>query len=911
MPRRGVLRGVVVLVAGGYASSSSLAGAQQIEWRVAGVEHAALPSIGQSLALLDDLDGDGIAEVATGGDPGAPLRLLSGATLRELWSLDVGADPIDALAWADDLDGDGIGELLLGHASVGPGVVRLRSGRDGTLLRERVGATDGERLGAALAPLGDLDGDGRRDFAIGAPLRQRDGETRGALLLWSGRGDLIATLEGGTGETHVGLRVAAVGDLDHDGAIDVAALGATQDPLQPTYARPFVRLWSSATRQRLGDHGFEDAVVELDLFDATLAAVGDVDGDRLGDWAVAAPWLRAAEAEVRSGADGAVLWRYAPPLGYSGSAIASLAPAGDVDGDGLGDLALGGGFDVGDWFAHAQVRLFAGGRFVELAVLAAPGLPSPGSSFATALLLGGDLDGDGRGDLLIAEPDHAPWHEPIGALHAASTPSLALLATASGDPVGRRERVGDAASLIGDVDGDGECDLLVAGMGRDRSELGKAALRSGSSGATLQRLRSSWGRDEFGLAATALPDLDGDGIGDVAVTDGDSAMAGDGWLVVAYSTASGAPLWTLADARTGANEFGAALAAAIDPGDGAIRLAVGAPGGRGRVALHATTDRAQLWSVTGGQLGAEFGAALAFVGDQDGDGRADLAIGAPLHDDAAVGVDCGRILLVSGVDGRLLAERLGAAAGERYGAALAAVADLDGDGREELLVGAPASGSATPGRAELLRGATLEWLTSFAGDRAGDRFGAEVATLADANRDGAAELAIGAPGADRVTIWSGGNAALLARFFGANGARFGAHLSAAPPWIAVPGGASVRRRLAIGAPDDEAQLGSVTLVGLPALSLQFEPERGRADELVTVALRGGPPGAPAGLYLVAVDGASVGIFAAFVTLDGEGAFVESVAVPAGLAGREFRFRGYAIGFDGALAVSSDATFTVE
>jgi len=231
-----------------------------------------------------------------------------------------------------------------------------------------------------------------------------------------------------------------------------------------------------------------------------------------------------------------------------------------------------------------------------------------------------------------------------------------------------------------------------------------------------------------------------------------------------------------------AEEAGSALALPGDlDGDGLLDLAIGAPQAsgelrrQGRIALLTATcgestsldeARSILW---GEAAGDEAGAVLAGAGDTDGDGLVELLVGVP----GARGPDryAGSAYLLAAPEAGAsnlsdaLAILRGSAAGDQAGHALAAAGDVDGDGYDDILVGAPGEGSAgeRAGAAYLLTGPlwgeqelSTAWLTVF-GDSPGDQAGSAVAAGFDL--DGALDLAIGAPGAS--TDWSGAGSVTL------------------------------------------------------------------------------------------------------------------------------------------------------
>ncbi len=156
------------------------------------------------------------------------------------------------------------------------------------------------------------------------------------------------------------------------------------------------------------------------------------------------------------------------------------------------------------------------------------------------------------------------------------------------------------------------------------------------------------------------------------------------------------------------------------------------------------------------------------VSDYDGDGRADVAIGAPSATTMA-GREAGSVRIVPGAARGSVAVRTlsGAAAGGRFGWSLAAAGDVDGDGFVDLVVGAPMA-SGGDGRAYVFRGGRTGLTESpawvFSLPDSGAEFGRAVAGVGDINADGFADIAIGAPraradgrdGAGRVAVYFGG-----------------------------------------------------------------------------------------------------------------------------------------------------------
>ena len=257
-------------------------------------------------------------------------------------------------------------------------------------------------------------------------------------------------------------------------------------------------------------------------------------------------------------------------------------------------------------------------------------------------------------------------------------------------------------------------------------------------------------QDEFGFAV-ASGDLNADGYDDLVI-----GAPAPGRLFIAYGDDGGTGTLTevpkTPTVSADANRFGRALAVADFDGNGADDIAVGADGvvwvyHNGAAGIDA--DPLRIRRIEG--VSSSFGARLA-SGDLDGDGLPDLAVGEPDYGDSFA-AGRGAVFFYLSSDGRTLTEQsgfsfwLGGSEGEdRLGNSLA-IADLTGDGRVDLALGAPGNS-----RAYLWRGANRTWASGLPSsepfdarlDRPGGRFGAAMAS-GDIDGDGVADLVIGDP----------------------------------------------------------------------------------------------------------------------------------------------------------------------
>jgi hypothetical protein len=177
--------------------------------------------------------------------------------------------------------------------------------------------------------------------------------------------------------------------------------------------------------------------------------------------------------------------------------------------------------------------------------------------------------------------------------------------------------------------------------------------------------------------------------------------------------------------------------------------------GPGYVWLFSGPTAFQLFSLSGGDPGERFGAALAGGGDLNGDGVPDFAVGASAG--LWQGSSCGTLRSYSGADGTRLWSVHGSAGGEAFGSALCFLPDLDGDGRSELAVSAlfeNGAGGAT-GIVRAISSSSQRPVRVWRGRSGGDRFGSALIGVSDRDGDNLGDLVVGAPKDDGLAVDGG------------------------------------------------------------------------------------------------------------------------------------------------------------
>ena len=711
-------------------------------------------AFGNSVASLGDLNGDGVTDLAVGarGDANGAMHVLflnADGTVKASVKIASGLNggPILAngddfgksLASMGDLDGDGITDLAVGAtgddtggpiSNVSRGAVHiLFLNSNGTVKNSQKiasGLNGGPTLatydyfGSAVASIGDLDGDGVTDLAVGAFGDSTGGGFgRGAVhvLFLNANGTvknsqtIAHNTNGGpalVNDDRFGWSVASLGDLDSDGVTDLA-VGAAGDDTRG-YGRGAVRVLFLNANGTVKD---------------SLKIANDTNG-------------------------GPTLTEF----GYFGSSATAL---GDVDGDGVTDLMVGepGVYSSASNHGAVHVLFLNANGTVKNSVKIEPtsiGGPYPDhrDSFGSAVASLGDLDGDGVTDLAVGasrDDTGGGFGSYRGAVHVlfmnangTVKDSLKIANNTNGGPtLADFDRFGHSVASLGDLDGDGVTDLAVGAYRDPTGGYSRGAVYvlflngNGTVKSSLKIASNTNGGptladdDSFGSSVASLGDLDGDGVIDLAVgardddADGSGPSSNRGAVHVLFMNANGTVKNSLRIASTinggppvaDTNYFGSSVASLGDlDGDGITDLAVGAygddTGGTNRGAVHVLFLNAngtvkssrKIASATNGAPtlanGEFFGRSVASLGDLDGDGVTDLAVGAFF--DATGGTRRGAVrVLFLNANGTVknslkIANNTNGGPtlsnSDFFGTSVTSLGDLDGDGVTDLAVGA-------------------------------------------------------------------------------------------------------------------------------------------------------------------------------------------------------------------------------
>jgi hypothetical protein len=407
-------------------------------------------------------------------------------------------------------------------------------------------------------------------------------------------------------------------------------------------------------------------------------------------------------------------------VGLAGVRFGQSVDHGDFNGDGRRDFVVGAPLDdfAGADNGRAWVWLGRDGGYSIARDLVLTDGAGATPQFGTSVACIGDVNDDGFDDIAVGTPFDDIGGADAGAVYVffGGNPMNGLadltLLGESGD-----DQFGFWVSRGGDLNGDGRDDFLVGAPYADGSgqDAGAVYLFLGSSTSVSTTFARRWdgavAGDWFGWCVAEVPDFRGNGVPSFVVgAPGAFGDAGRAYLF--YGNTAGALPDLVVDATFGGSVAGEELGysvshvGAFDAGDSRTDIAVGAPGAngdRGYVmvwygALNpvaAPAHNLQILGITGDD---RFGAAVADAGDYAGNTRADMIAGAPSRNTPAA--DSGHAFLFEGGASYTSASQgtalppsnpTGTAeAGDLFGSCVSTLGgDVDGDGRDELLVGAP------------------------------------------------------------------------------------------------------------------------------------------------------------------------------------------------------------------------------
>jgi hypothetical protein len=398
----------------------------------------------------------------------------------------------------------------------------------------------------------------------------------------------------------------------------------------------------------------------------------------------------------------------------------------------------------------------------------------------------GDVNGDGYDDVIVGAPYYTNGTLNFcGAayVHHGSPSGVASTASATLTGGGTYDYFGWSVSGAGDVNGDGYDDILVGAYHYDNFT-GRAYVHHGSSSGVLARasviLTGGAANDQFGFSVAGAGDVNDDGYDDVVIGapyHSNGALTESGAAYIHHgstSSVSTSASTTLTGSAT-YNFLGNSVSGAGDTnGDGFDDVVIGAPGYSsgsllysGRAYIHqgsaSGVSSSASSTVTGGAASDYLGYSVAGAGDVNGDGYDDVILGANYYTSGAL-PSAGAAYIhhgsPSGVTTSASSTLTGSAAYRELGFSVASAGDVNNDGFDDVIVGS--NNYTGAGEAYIHQGSaggvSLIATVTLSGVTLGDGFGWSAAGAGDVNGDGHDDVIVGAPRYDNGALSDAGAA---------------------------------------------------------------------------------------------------------------------------------------------------------
>ena len=706
--------------------------------------------LGFSVSGAGDVNGDGYADVIVGAqgydngqnDEGAFFVYHGSVT-----GINTAAAAMDesdqanaflghSVSGAGDVNGDGYADVIVGAHGYGNPVPASYEGAFFVYHGSAAGISTtadavaesnqaNAQLGWSLSGAGDVNGDGYADVIVGAYNYDNGENDEGAAFVYHGSAAGLNTVAAAMVEpdqinARMGVSVSGAGDVNGDGYADVIAGAYFYDRGENDEGAAFVYLG--------GDTGIDTTaafMVESDQASAymgySVSGAGDVNGDGYADVIVGASGYDNGEVN-----EGAAFVYHGSAAGIDNTTASmvesdqananlgvSVSGAGDVNGDGYGDVIVGAyNYDNGENDEGAAFVYHGSAAGIDTTADAMVESDQADAEFGWSVSSAGDVNGDGYGDVVVGayHYDNGQSNEGAAFVYHGSVAGITTTADAMVESDQADAQLGYSVSRAGDVNGDGYSDVIVGAITYDNGENdeGAAFVYHGSAagiGTTAAVMVESDQASAYMNSVSGAGDVNGDGYADVIVgaRGYDNGQNDEGAFFVYHGSAAG--ISTTAAAMDESDQAYANLGFSVSGagdvnGDGYADVIVGAnrydngqnDEGAAFVyhgsasGINTTADA----MVESDQASANLGVSVSGAGDVNGDGYADVIVGAYFYDngqneEGAAFVYHGS---AAGIDTTADAMVESDQADAQLGYSVSGAGDVNGDGYADVIAGA-------------------------------------------------------------------------------------------------------------------------------------------------------------------------------------------------------------------------------
>jgi hypothetical protein len=516
--------------------------------------------LGWSVSSAGDVNGDGYSDVIVGAvfytngqsQEGAAFVYQGSASginstvAVTLQSNQIGANLGRSVDTAGDVNGDGYSDVIVGalyysNGQSQEGAAFVYHGSSTGINENAVAMIEGNQIGAemgyAASSAGDVNGDGYSDILVGAEGYNNSQTDEGAAFVYHGSASGISTIAAATVESNqagaqMGYSVASAGDVNGDGYSDVIVGAAAFTNGQTGEGAAFVYHGSSS-----GLSTTAAAIVECNQDGAqmgySVSSAGDVNGDGYIDVVVNARSYGNGQHD-----EGAAFVYHGTGSGISTTAavvlesnqvfakMSSVSSAGDVNGDGYGDVIVGAyRYDNGQGFEGVAFVYHGSSSGLSTTATALGGSNQASAFMGFSVSSAGDVNGDGYSDVIVGAYGYTNGQSSEGAafVYHGSASGLSTTAATVLESNQTNATLGKSVSSAGDVNGDGYSDVIVGASLYDNGQTDEGAAfvyhgsASGISTTAAAVVESNQANVQMGKSVSSAGDVNGDGYSDLIV----------------------------------------------------------------------------------------------------------------------------------------------------------------------------------------------------------------------------------------------------------------------------------------------------------------------------------------------------------------------------------------------------------
>lgn len=700
-----------------------------------------------------------------------------------------GASFGSVVGMAGDVNGDGYSDIVVGASlydkgQADEGVAFIYQGSAAGLNPVAVVLEENQAssmYGYRVNGAGDVNGDGYSDILVSARLYDKGQTDEGAVFVYHGSALGITAvaarvLESNQASAYLGHSVASAGDINGDGYGDIILGASMYDNGQINEGAAFVHYGSAQGVNTVAALTLEKNQSEAQ-FGNSVASAGDVNGDGYADVIVGSLFYDNGQSN-----EGAAFIYQGSAAGLSANPASTLegnqvaaqlgnivASAGDVNGDGYSDVIAGVPlYDQGQ--ADEGAAFVWMGKADGISAVAHLKLEkgNPEALFGFSVANAGDVNGDGFGDIIVGAPefDNGQTKEGVSFLYYGSASGIASVPNLLIENNQANAGFGSSVASAGDVNGDGYSDIIVGAPDYDNGEVdeGIAFIYHGSSNGIVnsvqKKLEINHNGASMGYSVASGGDVNDDGYDDVVVgaihySNGENQ---EGAVFVYYGSSSG--INNSFSHTLEGNEVVAFMGWSVSSagdinGDGYHDIVIGAAlaGNDGLVYVyHGSANGVLPMPAITLENNGQMGNSVAGVGDINGDGFDDIVVGAPFN--YPEGYILGAAIVyygsLNGITNTSSTILQGSQEYSQHGWSVSGAGDINGDGYSDILVGAPRfdNGEINEGAILIYLGSLYGIETEFTrieGNQNASTTGYSVSTAGDINGDGYGDILVGVP----------------------------------------------------------------------------------------------------------------------------------------------------------------------